>query len=409
MSSTLQDKDIVAQAQHALSMHQLCDYCLGRLFAKLESGMSNKSRGKKLRAACKQSTKTLVRDCWLCQGLFDELPSFTTLIIHVLEPYEFDTFLIGSKIDEDTIERETSLWEEVGNEHAEPIKVEINRELGKVLETQLHKEVDFEDPTVMVILDTAFDVVTLQIKSLFIYGRYKKYARTIPQTKWFCKVCRGKGCRRCNYTGALYDTSVQELIATSVLEATGGIDNAFHGCGREDIDARMLGNGRPFVLEIKHPKKRSVNLAEIEQNINTINKGSIEVQHLRFSDRDEIARIKNAAFQKTYRVTIQSEKPLSNEKLKKVTAALRNRAIGQLTPSRVAHRRANMVREKQIYGCSVESVDGTISILTIEAESGTYIKELVSGDDGRTTPNLSELIGIPCRVTALDVIEIKGE
>jgi len=163
MSSTLQDKDIVAQAQHALSMHQLCDYCLGRLFAKLESGMSNKSRGKKLRAACKQSTKTLVRDCWLCQGLFDELPSFTILITRALEPYEFDTFLIGSKIDEDTIERETSLWGEVGNEHAEPIKVEINRELGKVLETQLHKEVDFEDPTVMVILDTAFDVVTFRL------------------------------------------------------------------------------------------------------------------------------------------------------------------------------------------------------------------------------------------------------
>ncbi len=409
MSNTLKDTDIIAHAQHALSAYKLCDHCLGRIFAKLESGLSNETRGETLRTACKQSTKTRIRDCWLCHGLFDELSSFNTLIVHTLDPYEFDTFLIGSKIDEDIVERETALWEEIGADHAEPIKVEINRELGKVLEKQLRKEVNFDDPTIMVVIDTAYDVVTLQIKSLFIYGRYKKYARDIPQTKWFCTVCQGKGCRRCNHTGKLYDTSVQELIAERFLQVTGGTDEAFHGSGREDIDARMLGNGRPFVLEIKNPKKRSMDLSQVEQAINNTHKGIVEVQNLRFSDRNEIARIKNAAFRKTYRLTIQSEEPLSNEKLKKAAVALGDGAIGQFTPSRVAHRRANMVREKQIYSCTVESVDGTIAILTIEAESGTYIKELVSGDDGRTTPNLSELIGIPCKVTALDVIEIKGE
>jgi tRNA pseudouridine synthase 10 len=47
--------------------------------------------------------------------------------------------------------------------------------------------------------------------------------------------------------------------------------------------------------------------------------------------------------------------------------------------------------------------------LIIEAESGTYIKELISGDGGRTRPSLSELVGVPCNVSKLDVIEIKGE
>jgi tRNA pseudouridine synthase 10 len=75
----------------------------------------------------------------------------------------------------------------------------------------------------------------------------------------------------------------------------------------------------------------------------------------------------------------------------------------------VAHRRANKVREKQIYNCEIESIDGTMAILTLEAESGTYIKELVSGDDGKTKPSISEMIGIPCKVAELDVIEIKGE
>jgi len=68
-----------------------------------------------------------------------------------------------------------------------------------------------------------------------------------------------------------------------------------------------------------------------------------------------------------------------------------------------------MVREKYIYDCKIESIDGAMATLTLETESGTYIKELVSGDNGRTKPNLSDLIGIPCIVTELDVIEIKGE
>ena len=83
-----------------------------------------------------------------------------------------------------------------------------------------------------------------------------KYSREIPQTKWFCRICRGKGCRKCNYTGTLYEQSIEELIAKYFLEETKASDESFHGAGREDIDVRMLGNGRPFVLEVKDPAKR---------------------------------------------------------------------------------------------------------------------------------------------------------
>ena len=68
-----------------------------------------------------------------------------------------------------------------------------------------------------------------------------------------------------------------------------------------------------------------------------------------------------------------------------------------------------MIREKYIYNCKIESIDGVTATLIIEAESGTYIKELISGDEGKTQPNLSYIIGIPCQVTELDVINIKGE
>ena len=287
--------------------------------------------------------------------------------------------------------------------------MEINREVGKILEEKLGKTVDFEKPDITVIVDTAFDVVNLQIRPLFIYGRYKKFERGIPQTKWPCRICRGKGCSSCNYTGKMYETSVEELISKKALKRTKGNDESFHGCGREDIDALMLGSGRPFVLEIKNPKKRTIDLVILTSEINSYTKDRVEISNLRFSDRKEIARIKNAEFQKTYYIVIEGEKPIKKEKLKEVAQILQGKTIKQLTPTRVAHRRANKIRERKIYNCELESVEGSIARLTIETQSGTYIKELVSGDSGRTTPNISEMIGIPCKVKELDVIEIKGE
>ena len=409
MTGSLKDRKNIELAEKTLSKFKLCDHCLGRIFAKINNRTTNKERGEQLRKHLKQYEKVDADDCGVCSGLVGEIQHFADLISESLKEYEFETFLVGTKIDEDTLDKEQKLLDFTGSEHAESIKNELKREIGKILEGNLDKEVDFEKPTIMAVIDTSFDVVNLQIKSLFIYGRYNKYRRDIPQTKWFCRICRGKGCRKCNYTGKMYETSVEELVAKKTLEETRGYDESFHGCGREDIDALMLGNGRPFVLEIKDPKVRNLDLSKLERKINTHNKGKIKVTKLRFSDRDEIARIKNADFRKIYRVILIGEKVINKEKLKKVAQALQDKTISQFTPSRVARRRANMTREKNIHNCNIESVDGTMATLTIEAESGTYIKELISGDDGRTIPNISEMIGVPCKVTELDVIEIKGE
>jgi len=207
----------------------------------------------------------------------------------------------------------------------------------------------------------------------------------------------------------MYDTSVEELTSKKALEMTKGNDESFHGSGREDVDALMLGNGRPFVLEIKNPKIRGIDLSVFEKKTNDYAKDKIEINNIRFSDRNEIVRIKSAEFRKTYRIVLEGEKPINKEKLKEVAQILQGKTIKQFTPTRVAHRRVNKIRERKIYNCDIESVEGTIARITIETESGTYLKELISGDNGKTKPNISEMIGIPCTVKELDVIEIKGE
>jgi len=396
-------------ANKILCEYQLCDACFGRIFRDVKKGLSNKEKGQYLREKLKIKNSVDSKNCWLCEGLTDEIEYFIDLISNELKEYEFDTFLIGSKVDSDIIEKEKIIWNQLPFEDFEPIKMEVNREIGKILEEKLNKNVEFEKPDITAVIDTSFNVVNLQIKSLFLYGRYKKYKRGIPQTRWPCNICRGKGCKSCNYSGKMYINSVEELISKRILEFTEGIDESFHGCGREDIDVLMLGNGRPFVIEVKNPKKRNIDINLLLSEINLFSKDKVEVINLRFSDKKEIERLKSAVFNKTYSIIIEGEKALNKEKLKEAAQLLQGNTIEQLTPTRVAHRRADKVRVRKIYNCKIESVEGTIANIKIETESGTYVKELISGDSGRTKPNISDMVGIPCKVKELDVLEIKGE
>ncbi len=82
------------------------------------------------------------------------------------------------------------------------------------------------------------------------------------------------------------------------------------------------------------------------------------------------------------------------------------RTIDQRTPTRVAHRRSDRVRTRRIVSAHVvEAADGRFTI-DLRTEAGTYIKEWVEGDSGRTDPNLAALVGAPLRVEYLDVLEI---
>jgi len=399
-------KDIPNNVIEQLKKFRICDFCLGRLFISSDDFNTIQTTGKNIRNYFSLE-KHLSPSCQLCDGIVEEIPEYEKMILHAINSYDFSSFVIGFHIDEEISKREETIISLFDTFIGHSLKNYMQKIIGLSLEKKLNKAVDFEKPEIMIIFNTLFNTVSLQIKSLYIYGRYNKFDRTIPQTKWFCRLCRGKGCRNCNYTGTLYQTSIEELIAKPILKATNGTDESFHGSGREDIDVKMLGNGRPFVLEIINPQKRKIDLKKIQNKFNKHEQ--IRVTNLRFSDKNEIKRIKQAKFRKVYHVKIEGKKPFKTENLNKVGLALRGKIIKQFTPTRVAKRRANKIRKRQIFTCEVLEVDETMAIFAIETESGTYIKELVTGDDGKTTPNISELIGQPCKVVTLDVMEIKGE
>lgn len=388
-----------------LNDRRICDFCLGRVFAKIGIETSNKTRGELVRTLLSIDDKTESEDCWVCDGVSDNVEMFAKLVVRNISEWEFDTYLIGSKFDSEIVEKEETLWSEFTGEYSEPIKSEFNREVGKQVYDLVKKEVSFSKPDIVAIVDTRYDSVDLQISSLYIYGRYRKLIRGIPQTRWPCRACLGKGCERCNNTGKMYQTSVEEIIAHEVMKDSSGSDHKFHGMGREDVDAKMLGRGRPFVLEIRKPKKRSLPLQEIENRINKSENG-VEVTSFRPSNNEEIVALKEATPDKKYRITISLNDTVTEEKLKEVVLSLGGKTIAQKTPTRVLHRRADKTRFREIKNFELCVFSLPKVVLEVTAQTGTYVKELIHGDDGRTVPSLAGELEVGCTVDELDVLDI---
>lgn len=245
---------------------------------------------------------------------------------------------------------------------------------------------------------------------VFIEGRYRKLSRDLPQTVFFCPECKGhprrrKKCARCDGFGKLTRDSVQELVGWVLGPAFQTRKNKFHGAGREDIDVRMLGQGRPFVMEIVDPKRTDIDLAAVEAEINRRNEGRLEVLGLHWSEKTRVRALKEGQHAKEYQALIE----LESEPAAGVRDALLGRRIEieQQTPQRVAHRRADKVRERWIEVRAIEATDEPRRYLVhLVAAHGTYVKEAVTGEEGSTRPSLSQLLSIPCRCLELDVLSL---
>lgn len=381
--------------------YPICDECIGRLFPNIQ-GKNNRERGKKVREMLGLPEN---KECYFCRGIFNRLDE----IARRLDPnlYLFDTFILGTRLDNELIRREEMLLEKVGVvEGIESLKKNINRELGKKIKEIYGKRYDPNNPEMEIIFRTEDENFELHPRPLYLYGRYRKYA-PMPQSKWPCRYCGGRGCPKCDYTGRQWKETVEYYMADVLLALTLGKETRLHAAGREDIDARMLGTGRPFVIEIVSPRKRKIDLELARKEINRHGEGKIEVLCLLPSSKEEARELKSRPFDKVYVAHVRCKGGVREEELEKLKV-LEGKTIVQRTPTRILHRRSDRVRKRRVKHLSWK-ITGTHTFdLVIEAEHGLYIKELVSGDEGRTTPSVSEILGKECFVERLDVIEVKG-
>jgi tRNA pseudouridine synthase 10 len=328
--------------------------------------------------------------CDLCGGILYRLDELSDALLKQIGEREFSSFLIGST----EIPKQMDLEERVSKAldiESDRLKKELNRELGKKVQEKTGKEASFDDPDIIVNFDFSYFSFRIQVKSLYIYGTYRKLERGIPQTRWIHRSGE--------------DNSVETKIGKPLLSMAGGTEYHLHGAGREDVDVRMLGNGREFVIEAVEPVKRKIDTGELERLLNS-NGGGIQVSGLRYSSRDEVVRIKNSTNSKSYRTVVRSQSPIDVARMRDASLILTGKDIYQRTPLRVTGSRSDLVRKRRVMDCHLESVSNLEAVLKIRAESGTYIKELINGDSGRTEPNLSKLYGQDLEVKELDVIWI---
>jgi tRNA pseudouridine synthase 10 len=439
--------DVLEKAFELLSKYPLCNHCLGRQFALLGYAMENNVRGSALKVSLTMQANDLAAEknvegikqlkvlatngfskeaqetlkhlkkripkedaqdkCFLCEGKFELVEGLTEKALTATEGLEFTTFLVGIELPGKVEEREDEFKASFNVSYGESLRHEFGRLFGKAIGKRTGKETEYLTPDLVVVINPFTGNIRLQVNPLFVAGRYRKLVRDIPQSKWFCSSCRGRGCEKCGGTGKMYPESVEELSSKQLLEATQGEETFFHASGREDIDARMLGSGRPFVIEISKPKKRFVDLAQIEASVNADAVGKVEVSGLHFTSKEVVRHLKKGeGAQKEYGLLAEFEKEVSDEDLHMIEEKLSGVTIRQQTPLRVMHRRADLVRERYIYKVKVKKVSLKRALLEIRCQGGLYVKELVSGDEGRTVPNVSDLLNNPAKTLKLDVLNV---
>jgi len=382
---------IVEKAEAVLEEHKLCDHCLGRLFAKLGRG-TNEERGRAIRFVLnmERSARGLEpiaepEKCELCHNVFERIPELVDAMKKASEGIEFETFLVGSRFPEEIKEKEKAIWEEFEIDTAEPINREFNRELGKAFGKATGKDTS-KNPDLVFIVEPFSGRIELQINPVYVYGRYRKLVRGIPQTPL-----------------PDFEDSVASIICRAFSRAFEG-KCVFKGAGREDVDVRMLGNGRPFIVEVKNPRKRRVDLEKVAKEINA--SGKVEVLDLRFVSSREAEEILIRPHKKEYLALVFVEDGVTPEEAEEVAKKMTGLEVHQRTPWRVRKARADKVRIRRVYEAEARWIDEKHFELRLVTDGGLYIKELVSGDKGRTRPSVSDLLGKKAWCERLDVLNV---
>ncbi|XP_064540898.1 putative tRNA pseudouridine synthase Pus10 [Drosophila montana] len=233
-----------------------------------------------------------------------------------------------------------------------------------------------------------------------VAGRYRKLSRELSHTPW---VLHGK---------RIMEESIEEIIVGHVgphfSETLEKI--TFMSSGREDVDVRCLGKGRPFVLEIANARRSSMTRQQAHQMEQAVDRtGKVSIHNLQVVPREQLTHIKTGEEQKRkyYCALCVLEQPVTLDILQKLQIS-ESFDIHQKTPIRVLHRRPLHTRPRTIFSVKTRVFRDNPRLLIIDvvSQAGTYIKELVHGEFGRTTPSISSIIGKPIDILALDVAGI---
>lgn len=235
---------------------------------------------------------------------------------------------------------------------------------------------------------------------------------------------------------------VVEEAACAVLQARAC---KLHAAGREDIDVRCLGNGRPFALEVIGVKRQVTPncMAEIMGLVNTkqgLNRlGDVQLLCLEAATKSTWSTMQKVAEEKDkhYTCVVYTSLPVGRDQLSYLenycatehqcsivdeecndkakngrvanSSSGMRMAIVQPTPLRVLHRRPLLNRKRFISEVKCCYLTPHHFLLSLRTTAGTYVKEWVHGDLGRTRPSVKSILFSQQRATGMDVALGKPE
>ncbi|GIQ92102.1 hypothetical protein KIPB_015680, partial [Kipferlia bialata] len=149
--------------------------------------------------------------------------------------------------------------------------------------------------------------------------------------------------------------------------------------------------------------KRTVCLDGVAEAIYKASDGAVRVSDLVQGDTTtmEILKVGEEDKRKHYRAVVFCESPLDTPEALERCRAVVDIDINQRTPVRVLHRRTLATRVKMIHSVTLKPINSHYAVADIVGSAGTYIKEFVHGDMGRTRPSLGHILsGLPQAATA---------
>ena len=410
----------------------LCDHCLGRLFARLGMGLGNNERGYSLKTIVAMiihekileeepgkyrdlvyrlaingggsltklfshvyGEEVETKKCYVCNGKLS-IQYFNTIankVAETLNDYHPTSFLVGVTISRDLQLKELEISSKTGIEYSESIKNELKREIGKRVKELLGIEPDFVKPDVVAIIDFSTDNINVVVRPVLLEGVYWKQARNISHTRWITR-----GIRK-------YPYSLEDFLNDYINPLYDAERTVLHASGREDVDVRMIGTGRPMVIEVKNPRYRLVDPSLINEFLST---RIIKVEVHGFSSRKRIEYLKteHSKRSKIYKALVYTGDPIDHSKLLILERELENRVINQYTPTRILWRKKEKLRKKKVYRVKTRYINRHLFETIIWCDGGLYIKELISGDNERTEPSFSSILGTSAYCIELDVIAV---
>jgi len=375
---------IISDAKKILKDHNLCDNCIGRLFASKLGVSSHQKLGKKIRSILR---KNYPKSCFICKNMMSKLDTQLSKMYEMSHDFEFSTFLVGAILQPSILDRDDQIRSKFKLRGINSIKGDINREIGKRFGRRTKTKVDYQNPDIVFTLDFKKEECEIKPKPLFLSGRYTKSIRGIPQKQRPCNQCRGKGCYVCEFHGISEFDSVEGKIARFLYEKFGALQAKITWIGSEDETSLVLGRGRPFFAKLVNPHKRRLRLGK-----------KIVLDGIVIRDLKVIEKIPSNVIRFRSKVAMQVQ---TQNEIK--SSQLRN--LHKLEKQPIAiYENSGKKNQRNVSDIRYKKKSSNSFSLLMKADGGVPLKRFADGVE--VTPSLSSILDNPCKCTVFDFHDI---